>query len=240
MADSATRSNFSTKLLIVVFVLVLLIAGGLFVGDRVARSQAQERVATSLQQTFGTAEKPQVTMGGVPFLTQLMGNRYQQIDLVADGISTTEVPIKHLTAKLTDVDAAKDMSTVVAKNASGQATVAWDEVSKKANNLPIQFVEPDRVKVDYTAAVMGIKVQAVVTAKPSVDAANSTVVLSEPQMTIASVNIPADMTKGLLDTLVKPLPIPLPSTLKATGGKATADGMVIDFAGENVDLAKLK
>lgn len=240
MADSATRSHFSTKLLIGIVVLLLLIGGGLFIGDRIARSQAQQKVAASLQQTFGTAQPPQVTMGGVPFLTQLMSNRYQSIELVAEGVTTTEVPIQRIVAKLGDVTASKDLSSVVAKEASGTATVAWAEVSKKANNLPITFVEPDRVKVEYTADVLGVKVAASVTAKPTVDAAQSAVILSEPQMNIASVNIPADMTKDLMKNLVKPLPIPLPGSLKATGGRATAEGMMIDFAGSDVDLTKLQ
>ena len=55
---------------------VLAVLAVLIAGDRVANAVAQNALATQLQSGLSTPTKPEVSIGGFPFVTQVLGGSF--------------------------------------------------------------------------------------------------------------------------------------------------------------------
>jgi hypothetical protein len=55
---------------LIIVLAFVLIAAGLYFGDRFAQHRAEQRAAAALQPRFGTPQPPQVNIEGFPFLTR--------------------------------------------------------------------------------------------------------------------------------------------------------------------------
>jgi DUF2993 family protein len=79
------RKRRGRRLVITLVVLLVIIGGALVVADRVAASYAErmisDRVAQSVANQKATSDKPDVTVEGMPFLTQVLAGEYQQIKI---------------------------------------------------------------------------------------------------------------------------------------------------------------
>ena len=80
-------------------VVLVLVAGGAVVADRVAAGATGEAAAREIATTFqGVVGTPEVTIGGFPFLTQLVAGRLSDVGaridgLTFDGLAVTEVEV---------------------------------------------------------------------------------------------------------------------------------------------------
>jgi LmeA-like phospholipid-binding len=84
-------------LIILVTVLVLALAA-----DRVAVAVVEAKVASRIQSCQGLATRPEVTIGGFPFLTQAAAGRFGSIDVAIDELAAPQgVAIGRVHAHLT-------------------------------------------------------------------------------------------------------------------------------------------
>src|SRR5690242_11881533 len=60
------------------------------VADRVSVRIAQSAVADKVQSQLSLPEKPSVTAHGFPFLTQLFGGRYEDLEVTAHGVKAQQ------------------------------------------------------------------------------------------------------------------------------------------------------
>ena len=80
-------------------VVLVLVAGGAVVADRVAAGATGEAAAREIATTFqGVVGTPEVTIGGFPFLTLLVAGRLSDVGaridgLTFDGLAVTEVEV---------------------------------------------------------------------------------------------------------------------------------------------------
>ncbi len=108
---------------------VLFIAAALLtvVADRVAAqiadTAAQRRVACALQLT----ETPSVSLGGVPFLTQVVTNRYADVTINTRGGQLGPVPFTDLYAHLSGVSVS-DGGQIHADRVVAVATIAYSSL----------------------------------------------------------------------------------------------------------------
>lgn len=76
------------------------LVGGAVVADGVARDRAEARLATELQSRIpGLDAEPDVTIGGVPFLTQLLGGELDDVHVAApvavlEGLALQDVDVR--------------------------------------------------------------------------------------------------------------------------------------------------
>ena len=79
------RKRWGRRLLITFIVLLIIVGGILVVADRLGASYAErvisDRVAQQVANQKASSEKPEVTIEGVPFLTQVVKGRYQEIKI---------------------------------------------------------------------------------------------------------------------------------------------------------------
>jgi hypothetical protein len=153
-----------------VVVLVLLVVAAV-IGDQIAKSYAQNRVAEQIKSS-GLNAKPSVSIEGWPFLTQIAGHYLRAVDISADNVTadTGKLPFS-FKARATGVhlNSSFDGATVDAIN--GLATVPFSSVDTL---LPVSGLAtmsadpaagPDAVKVD--AGIAGAVTGTVRLASPS-------------------------------------------------------------------------
>jgi len=87
----------------IVVVLTVLLAGA-FVADGVLRQQTEERIATEVAAGIpGVEQPPAVSIGGFPFLTQLMAGRLASVHVTAPTATVDGLRLDDVVVELTGV-----------------------------------------------------------------------------------------------------------------------------------------
>ncbi|WP_367322207.1 DUF2993 domain-containing protein [Streptomyces sp. HUAS ZL42] len=140
-----------------ILLIVVVILGGLFViADRVALHFAEGEAADRLKSTENLASTPDVSIKGFPFLTQVAGGEFDDVEVgmrdyeAATGTGSQKIRIDALTANMKGVVFSGDYSSATAATATGTATIAYDELLKTAKS------EPTRIAPGVTANVVGL------------------------------------------------------------------------------------
>jgi hypothetical protein len=110
----------------VIVVLILIIAG---VGDQIARTTAESRIAQQIQSS-GLSAKPAVNIEGWPFLTQVASRDIGTIKISADNVTTKggKLPV-NFTATATGVHPDSSFNSATVDNINGQATITYQALS---------------------------------------------------------------------------------------------------------------
>nr|WP_309238608.1 DUF2993 domain-containing protein [Actinoplanes aureus] len=147
------RRRRGRALLTVVLVLLVLLLAGLFALDRFGASYAErvlaQRVSEEVANQKSTSGEPEVTIAGVPFLTQVLAGEYQEIriglpDFAAPTGTGETVRMPLLDIRAQDVNAPLDtlrsgQGDVVAGTVTGVGTVDYAQLA--------ELVGPDGVKL---------------------------------------------------------------------------------------------
>ncbi|HEY6495252.1 MAG TPA: DUF2993 domain-containing protein [Trebonia sp.] len=144
---------------IVLLVVVILILAALGIGDQVAKSYAQNRIAQQIK-TSGLNATPSVKIEGWPFLTQVASHDLKAVDISANNVTANsgKLPFS-FTAKATGVHLNSSFSGATVDQINGQALIAFSSVAGLLN-LPAGTATitadpahgPDAVKADLGLA----------------------------------------------------------------------------------------
>jgi LmeA-like phospholipid-binding len=136
--------------LIALVVVVLVVAGLLVVADRVAVNVAENRLADQAvtamrERDITSADKPGVSIGGFPFLTQVLAGKYQKVTIDVDRPRSGDVTLDHLTVVANQVHAPLDtirsgQGQVTADTVTGTAKMGWDVVRGLIDTTPLRQV----------------------------------------------------------------------------------------------------
>ncbi|MFF5173913.1 DUF2993 domain-containing protein [Micromonospora sp. NPDC000089] len=153
------------KALVSLVVLLVILAGLLVVGDRVAAGVAERRIADQVEQEVAKqnaqSSRPKVDVGGFPFLTQVVAGRYERISIV---LTDVQGPVQGETVSLPrlDVDARNVRASldtlrsgqgdVVAESVDGTGTVTYDSLAKLLDRPGLKLGEQNG-KLVVTAPV---------------------------------------------------------------------------------------
>lgn len=161
------RRRRGRRALIVLVILLLVLAGLLVVADRVAAGIAERVVADQIDQEISRqnvqSSAPEVTVGGFPFLTQVLGGRYDSIKVLLRDVqgpvqgSTTAVRVPELTVDARNVTASVDtlrsgQGEVTAEAVNGTGTIAYESVVALIDRPGVKLREQDG-KLAVTAPV---------------------------------------------------------------------------------------
>ncbi|WP_250399732.1 LmeA family phospholipid-binding protein [Streptomyces cellostaticus] len=140
-----------------ILLILLVVLGLLFVVvDRVAVHFAEGEVADRLKSSENLSSTPDVSIKGFPFLTQLAGGELDDVEVgvkdyeAATGNDSRTLRIDDLRADMRDVTFSGDYSSATAADATGTATIAYDELLKAAKP------EPTPLGLGLTAQVVGL------------------------------------------------------------------------------------
>jgi hypothetical protein len=160
------RKRWGRRLLITFIVLLIIIGMILAIVDRFGASYAErvisDRVAQQVADQKASSEKPDVTIEGVPFLTQVLAGKYQEIKIELRNFSgpagdgkTIKTPLLDIRAK--DVRAPLDtlrtrQGSIIATTVTGTGTIQYAQVAQLIGQDGLKLSEKDG-KLTGTAPV---------------------------------------------------------------------------------------
>ncbi|MBC9719189.1 DUF2993 domain-containing protein [Streptomyces sp. TRM66268-LWL] len=234
--------------------IIAVILGGLFVAaDRILVGFAEDEAADKIRISEGLAEKPDVSINGFPFLTQLAGG---ELDDVSIGIDDYEAPaedgkkirIAELDATMRGVAFSDSYSSATADSADGTARITYDELLKAAKveaaevapgmQAKVVGLSPGgggKIKVAIEISVFGRKLPPVgVTSTVTVEDGNTVYVHADAMPKVAGVSVADRKMREITDFKQKLDGLPAGIDLKSV--QAVQDGVEIAVTGTQVKL----
>ncbi|MEV4707804.1 DUF2993 domain-containing protein [Actinoplanes sp. NPDC049316] len=247
------RKRWGRRLLITLLVLLIIVVALLAVADRVAASYAErvigDRVAQQVADQQATSEKPDVTVEGVPFLTQVLDGKYQEIQIRLKDFSgpagnnkTIKMPLLDIHAR--DVTAPLDTirsgnGDIVAGTVTGAGTIDYPTLADLIGQKGLKVGEKDG-KLVGSAPIQALGQTWNVSGTANLDIKDGVVQVRFADVTADGLpNVP--LVRNLVDNYVKglayDLKVPaLPLGLKVQKVEPRPDGLVVTAGASNVAL----
>ncbi|MFD8736765.1 DUF2993 domain-containing protein [Streptomyces sp. NPDC059618] len=237
--------------------ILLVVLGGLFVlADRVAVGFAEDEAAGRIKSTEGLASTPDVSIGGFPFLTQVVAGEFDDVKIgIKDyeaptggtGSSAGTIRIDDLTAEMHGVAFSGDYSSATAGSATGTASISYAELLKAARSGPTE-VAPGvkaqviglsdggngKIKVTVSGTVLGAKLPEPVSVLSSVTVSGDTVRVHADSLPKLGVQLAEGRIRSITDFQQKIEK--LPGGVRLDKVQAAPDGVEISVKGSDVRL----
>ena len=230
---------------------LLVLAGLLVVGDRVAAGYAERQVAEQLQRSQGLAQPPEVGVRGFPFLTQAVAGEYREVTVVAEGVDLGQgLRAQRLDAVLSGVRVPLSSllgggpAQVPADRLEARVGLAFDDLEQRAapdaaESLQLTAGEADdEVRVSAVVRVLGRDITLVSDSRVSVDGSRLRVTTDDIRVegdeTGATGRVLDALTGGDLDFAVDTSGLPFGLQLRDV--QVTESGLVAVAGAEGVVL----
>jgi hypothetical protein len=247
------RRRWGRRLLITLIVLLIIIGIILAVVDRFAASYAErvigDRVAEQVANQKASSDKPDVTVEGVPFLTQVLSGKYREIKIDLRNFSgpagddkTIKMPLLDIRAK--DVRASLDtlrtrQGSIVATTVTGAGTIGYPELTELIGQKGLTLKESGG-KLVGAAPVQALGQTFNVTGTATLAVKNGVVQVRFSNVTAQGLpDVP--LVRNIIDSYVQRLAVDLkvpelPLKLKVQKVQPTAAGLVVTAAANEVPL----
>lgn len=215
------------KITVIVLIVLAVLA---LVADRGGQLAVERVAAGRIKTTLSTPDRPNVDLGGFPFLTELMRGRIRHavIDVVdADG---GKVQIARLHADLHGVSRHGDGITT--EQISGDGLITYDALTEAAKPLRVDFGGSGLVRITTEVTVLGRELTASASGRPRIE--GETLLIKPEQVDISETG-----DAGIAARQVPDIRVPLrdvPPNLNVTLDPQ-ADGLHFSFSGDNVALS---
>jgi hypothetical protein len=214
---------------------VVLVLAALFVAaDRIALHIAEDKAAETLQSSQHLNTKPDVSVAGFPFLTQLATGEFDEVTISASNldVGNDTVQIASLVVHLHHVTVPRDYSQVRARTAVADARIGYDELSR-ALHVQVTDAGGGRLSAKPTVTVAGQTFSGTVSAVPRTS--GNTIRFADPKVGVGSVNLPAVAVHALADVFSKAISLAgLPFNVQVTGASVATDGLAVQLTGHNL------
>ncbi len=136
-------SRIVVLLVVVVVLLVVLDRGGDYVAERIA--------ADNLQSSQHLRTRPDVSIDGVPFLTQFAARKYDHISVDADDLPVADgaLNISRLHVDLNRLTVSRDFATFHVGSATADATISYADLSSRLG-VTVTYAGNNRIKAAKT------------------------------------------------------------------------------------------
>lgn len=221
---------------IVVLVLLLVLLGLFVAADRIALSFAENKAATALQSSQHLSTKPDVSVAGFPFLTQLAARRFGEVIVTAGDVTVGEnrdVNLERVRVDLHDVTVTNDYSAVHASTATAQATIGFAELSRLLHT-PVRDGGDGRLVAEPTVHLFGQTFSGRVSAVVHASSARG-LTFGDPKVSVNGVNVPSAVADALARVFDHAISLSgLPFGVRVTGAAVTSAGVEVALAGNDL------
>ncbi|MDT0166950.1 DUF2993 domain-containing protein [Actinotalea sp. AC32] len=212
-------------------VLVLgVLVGGAVVADGVARDRTEERLASELRRQIpGLDTEPDVAIGGVPFLTQLVGGELDTVRVTAPSAVLEGLPLHDVDVHLTGVST--DEPTT-AREATMSALARTEDLSEVLDLGSDLRVEGEHLVASFEVLTATVDVVLAPTA------AGREIAVDVVELRALGGSVDPDDVPGLgdrFDALTVPVD-QLPEGLELTRLTVVEEGVRIEAGGSDVVL----
>lgn len=234
----------------IVLIVLLVIFGGLVVaadriGANVAETTIAEKVSQQTTQLQIESSEPDVTVGGFPFLTQVLSGKYEDIHIVLRDVSKGGLVLPELDVHAKNVRAELDTlmsgeGEVVAEQIVGTATVGYASVRALFDQPGLQLSEQDgKLRLRLPVTVADQRFTAV--ALGEITSANGRIRLAIADIQAEGVTL-IPQAQRLLDEYKQQLATeialpPLPFHLKVENVRVMPQGLAISASARDVPLS---
>jgi hypothetical protein len=201
------------RLLIALAVLAVLAA----LADRVAAAVADRALTRQIATELALQESPDVTIHGIPFLTQAIGGTYRDVQVVLPDVDSGPLQNVGVDARLLGVRAPLGdvlggrIDDVPVDRITGELTISYDDLARAAGIPGLRLVrEGDALRVSGSVEVVGRQVDASAVGRVGVD--DNDLVVTAEQAEVGGVQLPQaalDAAARLLSFRVSPRGLPL-------------------------------
>lgn len=204
---------------------IVVIVALLVVADRVAVLAGERAVADQVQTDQHLSTRPDVSIGGFPFLTQAIGGRYDDVTVTMHDLHRTAVRVQTLTVRLRGVHVglgaltSQHLSAVPVDHATASVLVSYADINAYLGNRDIVVSNGGDGEVRVTGSVTALGRTASLSVQGRIDVHGSDVVVT--------------VGHGLDFT------IPLggmPFSIVLVGAKATKQGITVTATASHVVL----
>jgi hypothetical protein len=139
----------------VVLIIILVLAGLAVVGDRVAAAYAEHRIASEVQKQ-GFDARPDVTIYGFPFLTQVLDRHFPHAHMTARNVPVGgPLTISRIDGDVRDVRVNSGFRAGTIGSVDGTATISFGDLTKAAGqpDLALTAAGPNTVKADVDLGI---------------------------------------------------------------------------------------
>lgn len=217
---------------------LLVLAGLLVAADRVALVVAERTAAVTLQRSQHLAERPDVSIGGFPFLTQLATGNFDHITATVHGLAVGEngqqLRIDSLHVTLRHVHVARDFSSGRSDFSTATGLITYADLSR-ALGIALSYAGHGAVKATATVSVAG----ATVTGSASARIALHGESLGFADPSVAGVALPAPIVAALNAVFDRTLPLTgLPFAVHVQSLLATKQGVQITLTAKGLTYSR--
>ncbi|MEZ0073041.1 DUF2993 domain-containing protein [Planotetraspora sp. GP83] len=222
---------------LVVFLILLAIL--LVVVDRVAVVGVQREIARQIEAKYDLAEPPTVRIEGIPFLTQAISGRYEEIaigmgPMTREGVKLSKIDatLYGVSAPLADLLKNAEKTRIRAERVTGTIVISRETLSARApHGIRVEGDGGDTLKVSGNLTVLGRTVP--VTADMKLEVVQGGVRLTPASVKIAGgISVPSPERLITFTVPVKNLPL----NLKITSVKSTPQGLAVEGTATDVPL----
>ena len=224
--------------------ITLIVLAALFVAaDRAANAYAEKQAAKQIAANAHLSERPDVQIGGFPFLNQVVGGTYQSIRISTDGLTTHGVTIGAIEARLQGVRLplrkliTRDVSGVPVRDLHATVHVPYHEVVAATGINGLQLAGGNgrlHIRLPISVPFVG-SVTMAGTAKLGVSSGH--LALYDVNLSGAGGTVPSSLVAQARSQLQRALPLSnLPLGLRLVGARAGANGLIVTVAAHDTVL----
>ncbi|MBA9003134.1 LmeA family phospholipid-binding protein [Thermomonospora cellulosilytica] len=226
----------------VLVALVIVLVVGLVAADRIGVRIAEDRIAAEVAAQYDLTERPDVTIHGVPFLTQAIGGEYRRIEVGIREFTQRDVTVQDVRVEMRDLRAPLGdlmngvTSNVVAGTATASAILPYELMRR---NAPDQVrgirAKGEDLEVELSGTLGGLPVNG--TAVVSVEATPEGVRVVPRSVATGGLRIPVNLVRQRLSWTVPVQRLPIAARL--TDIRVTPEGLRVTATARNVHLGGL-
>jgi hypothetical protein len=211
---------------------LVVLAGLLVVADRVGVVLAERALATQIRTEMDLDQTPDVSIRGIPFLTQALRGRYQEVRVGLPDVDSGALQDIGVDARLLGVHAPlgdvlrRQLDEVPVDRITGDLTVGYEELARASGIAGLRITrDGDALRLSGSVPVLGRQVDA--SAVGRVEVVGNDIAITGERAEIAGIELPQpalDVAARLLSFKVSPknLPLSLRITSVRTGDTALA------------------
>lgn len=226
------------RLLIVLVVLAALLVAA----DRVGVVVAQNRLASEIQQQLDLDAKPDVSIRGIPFLTQAIRGTYKDIRVQLPDVDAGDVRDLAVDARLQGAHVSLsdalggNVDRIPVDQISGTLLIPYDQLALASGISGLTITrEGDSLRLTGSVQVLGRSIKAEAVGRVEVN--DGRIAINAEQAKVAGIPVPTavlDEAARLLSFRVQPQNLPL--NLRITAVHLTDTGLLVDAVSDDVVL----
>jgi hypothetical protein len=226
------------RLVGVVVVLLALLVGL----DRVAVVYAQSRVAANIRVSQRLSQTPHVTIHGFPFLTQLFGGTYNDVEASLNAVHRGSLTLTRIDVHLHRAQVpfgdviSNNVKRVPVERIDGTVTIGYADLATAGQSgLTLRYDGKGGVRVAGTVRVGGASIGADATGRIVVEGRRITVTVDN--VTVGGQPAPAAVALAVRQTFSFSVALPtLPFGIELRSVRATPGGIVVTAVGTGITL----